>query len=95
MITQEERESLMRAMEMKELLIFPFELPTHKQLGLKKAHDGFNLTELAALLGCGVSTLSEIINAKRPIPYKYRQKIENYLYHEMYCDKKFVGMVDQ
>lgn len=57
--------------------------------------DGFTLEELAVKLGMGVSTLSEIENDKRRIPFKHREKIANYLYREYYFDKEFVGPIDQ
>jgi transcriptional regulator with XRE-family HTH domain len=95
MITPKERESLMQALELKHVLVDCDGLPLHRCLKIKRVHDNFNLTELAAILGMGVSTLSEIENNRRRIPYKYRQRVENYLYHEMYHDKQFVGELEQ
>lgn len=79
----------------KEPIIDATCLPIHRQLKIKRVHDNFNQTELAAILGMGVSTLSEIENGRRRIPCKYREKVENYLYREMYSDKKFVGQIEQ
>jgi transcriptional regulator with XRE-family HTH domain len=93
MITQEERESLIRAN--KQALVYCDGLPIHRQLKIKRVHDNFNQTELAAILGIGVSTLSEIENGRRRIPYKYKKRVEDYLYHEMYHDKNFVGEIEQ
>jgi len=95
MITQEERESLLRAMEIKHALVYCDGLPLHRQLKIKRVHDNFNQTELAAILGMGVSTLSEIENGRRRIPYKYQKRVEDYLYHEMYENKCFIGEVEQ
>lgn len=95
MITPEERDSLMRGMEVLHPLIDAESLPIHKQLKLKRIADNFNQSELAAILGMGVSTLSEVENNRRRIPYKYRKRVEDYLYREMYYNKKFIGPVDQ
>ncbi|WP_445486429.1 helix-turn-helix domain-containing protein [Niallia sp. 03133] len=95
MITQEERESLLRALEIKHVLVYCDGLPLHRCLKIKRVHDNFNLTELAAILGMGVSTLSEIENNRRRVPYKYLERVKSYLYHEMYHDKQFVGEIEQ
>lgn len=95
MITQEERDSLMRAMEIMHPIIDAASLPINRQLKLKRIHDNFNQSELAAILGMGVSTLSEVENNRRRIPYKYQKRVEDYLYREMYYDKQFIGPVDQ
>lgn len=95
MITPEERDSLMRAMEILHPIIDATSLPMYRQLKLKRIHDDFNQSELAAILGMGVSTLSEVENNRRRIPYKYRKRVEDYLYREMYFDKQFIGPVDQ
>ncbi|WP_191560679.1 helix-turn-helix domain-containing protein [Metabacillus idriensis] len=95
MITPEERESLMRAMEIKHVLVDCDGLPLHRCLKIKRVHDNFTQIELAAILGMGASSLSEVEKGKRRVPYKYRQRVENYLYHEMYHDKQFVGEIEQ
>ncbi|MFE0620061.1 helix-turn-helix domain-containing protein [Priestia aryabhattai] len=96
MITPEEREILIRAMENnKQPIVDAGSLPIHRQLKVKRVYDNFTQTELAEKIGMGVSTLSEIENGHRRIPYKYREKVENYLYREMYFDKVFVGPVEQ
>jgi transcriptional regulator with XRE-family HTH domain len=95
MITPEERDSLMRAMEIMEPIIDAASLPIHRQLKIKRIHDDFKQLELAAILGMGVSTLSEVENNRRRIPFKYQKRVEDYLYREMYSNKKFIGPVDQ
>ncbi|WP_312096089.1 helix-turn-helix transcriptional regulator [Niallia sp.] len=70
-------------------------LPIHRQLKVKRVHDNFNQSELAAIIGCGVSTLSEIENGRRRIPYKYLERVKQYLYCEMYWDKEFIGPISQ
>ncbi|WP_040205128.1 helix-turn-helix domain-containing protein [Neobacillus jeddahensis] len=96
MVTQEEIDSLLRALENnKQPIVDAGSLPINRQIKVKRVHDNFNQTELANILGMGVSTLSEVENGRRRIPYKYREKVENYLYREMYSDKEFVGPVDQ
>ncbi|WML40755.1 helix-turn-helix transcriptional regulator [Neobacillus sp. OS1-2] len=92
----EEIESILRALENnKEPIIDAGSLPINRQIKVKRVHDNFTQTELAEMLGMGVSTLSEIENGHRRIPYKYREKVENYLYREMYYDKEFVGPIEQ
>jgi hypothetical protein len=95
MITQEERESLQRAMENnKHVVMIPDTLPIHRQLKVKRVYCGFTLVELASILGMGVSTLSEVENAKRRIPYKYLERVKSFLYNEEYEDKEFLGYVE-
>jgi DNA-binding XRE family transcriptional regulator len=96
MITQEERESLLKAMENNlQPIVDAGSLPIHRQLKIKRIHDNFIQKELAEILGMGISTLSEIENGRRRIPYKYHEKVQNYLYREMYFDKEFVGPIEQ
>lgn len=95
MIMPEERESLMRAMEIKEPIIDAISLPIHRQLKVKRVTDNFTQAELATMLGMGISTLSEIENGKRRIPYKHIELVNSYLYNEMYDDKEFMGFVEQ
>lgn len=95
MITPEMREMLMQSLDLKQVLVHCDGMPLHRCIKIKRVHDNFNQTELAAILGMGVSTLSEVESGKRKVPYKYRQRVENYLYHEMYHDKQFVGEVEQ
>lgn len=96
MITQKERESLLRAMENnKHVVMIPDTLPIHRQVKVKRIYCNFTLTELAAILGCGVSTLSEIENNRRRIPYKYLESVKSFLYKEEYEDKEFLGYVEQ
>ncbi|MFC0274953.1 helix-turn-helix domain-containing protein [Metabacillus herbersteinensis] len=95
MITSAEIQELVRATENnKDVLVFPNDLPIHRQVKVKRIHDNFTLIELATILGCGVSTLSEIENNKRRIPYKHRERLNRYLYQEMYYDKQFIRFVD-
>jgi transcriptional regulator with XRE-family HTH domain len=81
--------------EYKQVIVFMDELPLNRQIRVKRVADGFTLQELAEKLGMGVSTLSEIENDKRRIPFKHRGKLEDYLYREFYFDKEFVGPIDQ
>lgn len=78
-----------------EPLILIDELPFHRQIKLKRVHDGFTLAELAVVIGCCTTTLSEVENNRRRLPYKYLERMKNYLYREMYSEKQFVGHVDQ
>jgi transcriptional regulator with XRE-family HTH domain len=92
----EEIDELLKGMENnKQPIIDAAFLPIHRQLKLKRIHDDFTQTELAALIGCGLSTLSEIENGRRRIPYKYLERVKNYLYCEMYHNKEFIGPVSQ
>lgn len=88
-------ELLLNESEYKQVIVFMDELPLNRQIRVKRVADGFTLQELAEKLGMGVSTLSEIENDKRRIPFKHREKLENYLYREFYFDKEFVGPIDQ
>ena len=90
-----EIQEMLKAAETKDPLVFAFELPVYRQLAVKQVHDGFSSTELAKLLGMGLSTLSEIKNGRRRISYKYLERVKQYLYCEMYHEKEFIGSVDQ
>lgn len=70
-------------------------LPIYRQLKVKRVYCNFTLTELAAILGMGVSTLSEIENNHRRIPYKYLERVKSFLYNEEYEDKEFLGYIEQ
>ncbi|WP_231834332.1 helix-turn-helix domain-containing protein [Bacillus subtilis] len=72
--------------DQKQPLIFPEMLPLHKALRLKRVADGFTQTQLATMLGCGVSTINEVEKGKRRIPYKCLEKAKRYLYEEFYID---------
>lgn len=80
--------------DIKEPLIFPETLPLHKQLRLKRHQDEFNQAELAAIIGCSMTTMSEIEAGRRRIPYKYLDKVRDYVFHEQYVGKKLVEYVD-
>ncbi len=93
---QYEIEEILKAVEdNKQPILDAGSLPIHRQLKVKRVHDNFMQTELAAIIGCGVSTLSEIENGRRRIPYKYLERVKQYLYCEMYHDKQFIGPVSQ
>ena len=80
--------------DIKEPLIFPDVLPLHKQLRLKRYQDEFSQPELAAIIGCGITTVSEIESGKRRIPYKYMDRVRDYVFHEQYDGKKLIEYVD-
>lgn len=80
--------------DFKEPLIFPNVLPLHKQLRLKRLYDHFSQPELAAIIGCCSTTVSEIEAGKRRIPRKYMDKVRDYVFHEQYEEKKLVEYVD-
>jgi transcriptional regulator with XRE-family HTH domain len=92
---QYEIQEMLKAAEIKDPLVFARDLPMNRQLAVKQVHDGFSSTELASLLGMGLSTLSDIKSGRRRISYKYLDRVKQYLYCEMYHEKEFVGPVDQ
>lgn len=69
--------------QQQKVLIFPDSLPLHKQLRLKRHYDELSQPELAEKLGMGVSTLSEVENGRRRIPYKHLQNVKEYLFKEL------------
>ncbi|MEH7035633.1 helix-turn-helix transcriptional regulator [Priestia megaterium] len=95
MITPEERDSLMRALDTKHALIFPDMLPSHKQLRLKRAHDSLTLIQLSEVTGVPKTTLSEIECGRRIIPRKHKVAIEDYLYHQYWSDGKLLERWEQ
>jgi hypothetical protein len=76
----EEIESILRALDNREVLIFPDMLPIGKQIRLKRCFHEMTLPELAEMLHMGASTISEIENAHRSVPRKHKEKIEWFLY---------------
>ena len=80
--------------DIKEPLIFPNMMPLHKQLRLKRYQDEFSQPELAAMIGCCTTTISEIEAGRRRIPHKYMGKIRDYVFHEQYDGKKLIEYVD-
>lgn len=79
--------------DIKEPLIFPETLPLHKQLRLKRYQDEFSQPELANIIGCCSTTISEIESGNRRIPHKYLGKVRDYVFHEQYVAKKLVEYV--
>lgn len=95
MINQEDRDSLTRAMEIKDVIVFIDDLPMHRQLKVKRVADNLSSTFLAVHLKMGLSTLSDIEAGRRRIPLKHKKKIEDYLYREYWFDGEFIGPIDQ
>lgn len=77
----------------REPLIFPCDLPLHKQLRLKRLYDEFSQPELAAIIGCGVTTICEVENGNRRISPMYLEKIRSYIFNECYKDKEFTEYI--
>ncbi|PKG21860.1 helix-turn-helix domain-containing protein [Niallia nealsonii] len=69
------------------LLINLDKLPMHKQIAIKRVHDGLSQTRLAEMLGlCDSSALSRIEYGRRAIPIRIMENLEKYLYEETYLD---------
>jgi transcriptional regulator with XRE-family HTH domain len=95
MITPEALDSLIEAMEIKDVIVNVDELPMHRQLKVKRVADNLSSTFLAQHLKMGLSTLSDIEAGRRRIPLKHKNKIEDYLYREYWFDGAYVGPIDQ
>ncbi|CAM3750063.1 helix-turn-helix domain-containing protein [Mesobacillus zeae] len=95
MITQEERDSLMRAMEMKHALVFCDGLPIGRQIRIKRAHDSLSLVQASEFLKIPKSTLSEIETGVRKVPRKHEKAINEYLYHMYFADGEFIERWEQ
>lgn len=80
--------------DVQEPLIFAYSLPLNKQLRLKRLYDNFSQPELAALIGCGTSTISGIERGNFRIPYKYLDKVKAYIFEQQYENKKLVQYLD-
>lgn len=96
MATPDKANSLAKEMAgIEQLLVFPDMLPFYQQIKLKRVHDGFTISELARVLGMGVSTLSEIENRHRRCPRKHLARMKRYLYCEMYQEKELIDEIRQ
>lgn len=95
MITPEERDSLMRAMDIREVLVFMHGLPMHRALRVKRAHDCLSLVQLSGVIGVPKTTLSEIECNRRMIPRKHQAAIEDYLYHQYWSEGEFLERWEQ
>lgn len=70
-------------------------LPLHQRLRYKRIYDGFTQTQLVKLLRLpSVAYLSRMETGKRPIPKQYMERIESYLYREVYENGQLQTKVD-
>lgn len=53
---------------------------------LKRVHDRLTQLQLAEIIGCGYTTISEVETGKKRPPYKYLEAMKDYLYHDHYID---------
>ena len=67
-------------------LIFPEALSLRKLLKLKRVHDELTQGQVAEIIGCGCSTISEIETGARNIPFRYVEAIKQYIYEDYYID---------
>lgn len=67
-------------------LIFPEALSLRKLLKLKRIHDELTQAQVAEIIGCSGSTVSEIETGTRNIPYKYLEAVKQYIYEDYYID---------
>lgn len=64
-------------------------LPTHQRLRMKRVFEGFTQPQLVKLLRLpSTAFLCRMELGKRPIPKQYMERIERYLYEEVYKDGK-------
>lgn len=68
--------------------IYIYEMADYQLLKIKRVAEGFNQTELSCILDMGVSTLSEIETGRREIPNHHAEKIESYIYDDVYENKQ-------
>lgn len=79
----------------KSVLIEPDSLPLHKQIKLKRIHDGLSQEELGKIVRLQASTISLIETGQRLIPKSRFKEFESYLYEELYSDGVLQYKIDQ
>lgn len=79
----------------KSVLIEPDSLPLHKQIKLKRIHDGLSQEELGKIVRLQASTISLIETGQRLIPKSRFKEFESYLYEELYSEGVLRYKIDQ
>jgi transcriptional regulator with XRE-family HTH domain len=79
----------------KRVLIEPDSLPLHKQIKLKRIHDGLSQEQLGKIVRLPASTVSLIERGERLIMKNRYREFERYLYEELYQDGELILTLDQ
>lgn len=79
----------------KNVLVDVDGLPLYQRLRIKRVLDGFTQPQLCELLGLpNAPYLSRMERGERPIPKRCMERIEQYLYKEVYKDGQLQKNVD-